>query len=224
VSRLYPGHLRSPLGQGSNATTWLIVRDVGQRAEHDVRALGRAASAFIAERTRRLSTLLTGDVPPRHLLRPVHSTGRLRQGHPADSAPVQFVAETVRPCCAVHCTHPLYEKLPPARRGYTGLGCHGTRRSLQQQVLVATSAMFLGPHVGVQYSCTCPPLSIKGEACDITRQAQSLGLRPKSSKTTQALKQYNTQWSRVLRSGGPNHSKLLRVLVFIPLSCNKQNA
>jgi hypothetical protein len=41
-------------------------------------------------------------------------------------------------------------------------------------------------------------------------------LRPKSSKTTQALKQYNTQWSRVLRSGGPNHSKLLRVLVFSP--------
>jgi hypothetical protein len=38
------------------------------------------------------------------------------------------------------------------------------------------------------------------------------------------LKQYNTQWSRVLRSGGPNHSKLLRVLVFIPTSRNKQNA
>jgi hypothetical protein len=48
--------------------------------------------------------------------------------------------------------------------------------------------------------------------------------RPKSSKTTQAFKQYNTQWSRVLRSGGPNHSKLLRVLVFIPSSHNKQNA
>jgi hypothetical protein len=76
VSRLYPECLRSPLGRGSNAATWLIVRDVGQQAEHDVRALGRAASAFIAERTRRLSTLLTGDVPPRHLLRPVHSTGR----------------------------------------------------------------------------------------------------------------------------------------------------
>jgi hypothetical protein len=31
--------------------------------------------------------------------------------------------------------------------------------------------------------------------------------------TTQAHEQYNTQWSRVLRSGGPNHSKPLRVLV-----------
>jgi hypothetical protein len=112
VSRLYSERLRSPPSQGSNAATWLIVRDVGQRAEHDVRALGRVASAFIAERTRRLPTLLTGDVPPRHLLCPVHSAGRRRQGHPADDAPVQSVAETVRPCYVVHCTHPLYEKLP----------------------------------------------------------------------------------------------------------------
>jgi hypothetical protein len=175
MSRLYPERLRSPLGRGSNVATWLIVRDVGQRAEHDVRALGRTASTFIAERTRHLSTLLTGDVLPRHLLRPVHSAGRRRQGHPADGAPVQSVAETVRPCCAAHCTHPLYEKLPPARRDYTDLGCQGARRSLQQQVLVATSAMFLGPHVGAQFSCTCPPLAIKGEACDVTTQAESLG-------------------------------------------------
>jgi hypothetical protein len=28
--------------------------------------------------------------------------------------------------------------------------------------------------------------------------------------------QYNTQWSRVLRSGGPNHSKSLCSYVFIP--------
>jgi hypothetical protein len=43
---------------------WLVARDVSQRAEPDVRPLGRAVSAFIEERTRRLSTLLTGDVPP----------------------------------------------------------------------------------------------------------------------------------------------------------------
>jgi hypothetical protein len=29
--------------------------------------------------------------------------------------------------------------------------------------------------------------------------------------TTQAHEQYNTRWSRVLRSSGPNHSKPLRV-------------
>jgi hypothetical protein len=70
--------VRGRVGQRSNATSWLIVRDVGQRAERDIRALSCAASAFIAEGTRRLSALLAGDVPPRHLLRPVHSAGRRR--------------------------------------------------------------------------------------------------------------------------------------------------
>jgi hypothetical protein len=152
---------RSPLGRRSNTATWLIVRDVGQWAEHDVRALGRATSAFIAERTHRMSTHLTGDVPPRHLLCHVHSAGRRRQSHLANGAPVQSVAETVRPCCAVHCTHPLCEKLPLHAEAMQDLGCQGARRSRQQQVLVATYAMFLDPHVGAQYSCTCSPLAIK---------------------------------------------------------------
>jgi hypothetical protein len=109
----YPVHLRSPLRRRPDAATWLVARDVSQRAEPDVRSLGCAVSTFIAERTRRLSTLLTGDVPPQHLLRPVHSAGRRRQGHPANGAPIQSIVETVRPCCAVHCAHhPLYEKLP----------------------------------------------------------------------------------------------------------------
>jgi hypothetical protein len=76
--------LRSPLRRRPDAATWLAARDISLRAEPDVRDLGRAVSAFIAERTRRLSTLLTGDVPPRHLMRPVHSAGRQHQGHPAD--------------------------------------------------------------------------------------------------------------------------------------------
>jgi hypothetical protein len=80
--------LRSPLRRRPDAATWLVARDVSQRAEPDVRPLGRAVSAFIAERTCRLSTLLTGDVPPQHLLHPVHSAGRRRQGHPVDGAPV----------------------------------------------------------------------------------------------------------------------------------------
>jgi hypothetical protein len=138
----------SPLKRRPDAATWLVARDISQRAGHDIRALSRAPSAFIAERTHRLSTLLTGDVPPRHLLHPVHSVGRRRGGHPADGAPVQSVAETVRLCCAMHCTDPLCEKLPPARRGYMDLRCQGARRLLQQNILVATSAMFLGPHVG----------------------------------------------------------------------------
>jgi hypothetical protein len=80
--------MRSPLRQRPDVATWLVARDISQRAEPDVRPLGRTVSAFIAERTRRLSTLLTGDVPSQHLMRPVHSTGRRRQVHPADGTPV----------------------------------------------------------------------------------------------------------------------------------------
>jgi hypothetical protein len=85
--------LRSPLRRRPDAATWLVARDMSQRAELDVRPLGRAVSAFIARRTRRLSTILTDDVPPQHLMRPVHSTGMRRQGHPADSVPVQSIVK-----------------------------------------------------------------------------------------------------------------------------------
>jgi hypothetical protein len=102
VSRLYPVRLRSPLRRRPDAATWLVARDVSQRAEPDVRPLGRAVSAFIVERTCRLSTLLTDDVPPGHLMCHVHSAGRRRQGHPVDSVPVQSI---VKQCIrAVWCT------------------------------------------------------------------------------------------------------------------------
>jgi hypothetical protein len=65
--------------------------------------------------------------------------------------------------------------------------------------------------------------------CSIPRQPISAGTRndnslvgPGTPRGRNADK-YNTQWSRVLRSGGPNHSKPLRVLVFIPSISNKQN-
>jgi hypothetical protein len=85
--------LRSPLRRRSDAATWLVARDVRQRTEPDVRPLGRAVSTFITERTRRMSTLLIGDVPPQHLMCPVHSAGRRRQGHPADGVPVQSIVK-----------------------------------------------------------------------------------------------------------------------------------
>ncbi len=91
MSGPYAMRLRSPLRRRPDAATWLVARDISQRAEPDVRPLGRAISAFIVERTRRLSTLLTGDVPSHHLMCPVHSTGRRRQSHPADGASVPSV-------------------------------------------------------------------------------------------------------------------------------------
>jgi hypothetical protein len=66
----------SPLRRRPDAATWPTARDVSQRAESDVRPLGRAASAFIVDKLRRLPIPLAGDVPPRHLMSPVHSTSR----------------------------------------------------------------------------------------------------------------------------------------------------
>jgi hypothetical protein len=61
--------------------------------------------------------------------------------------------------CGALCSSYLIREASPARRGYADLRRQGVRRLLQQQTLVApntTSVMFLGPHVGAQYPCTCP--------------------------------------------------------------------
>jgi hypothetical protein len=76
VSGPYRVRFCSPLRRRPDAATWPTNRDVSQRAEPDVRPLGRVASAFIADKAHRLSIPLAGDVPPRHLMSHVHSTGR----------------------------------------------------------------------------------------------------------------------------------------------------
>jgi hypothetical protein len=55
VSRPYRIRLYSPLKRRPDAAMWLAARDVSQRAEPDVRPLGRASSLFIADKARRLS-------------------------------------------------------------------------------------------------------------------------------------------------------------------------
>jgi hypothetical protein len=58
-----------------------------------------------------------------------------------------------------------------------------------------------------------PPLNYKREG---TQRYNTHSLILSDSQVhTSSQAQYNTQWSRVLRSGGPNHSKPLRVLMFI---------
>jgi hypothetical protein len=84
---------RSLLRWRPDAATWPIAHDLSQRAKPDVRSLGCAASAFIAEKTRRLSIPLTDDVLPKHLMCPVHSAGKRRPGHPADGVPVQSIVK-----------------------------------------------------------------------------------------------------------------------------------
>jgi hypothetical protein len=140
--------------------------------------------------------------------------------------------QTVRPCCEEHCDHHhsyVAREASPARQSYADHGYQGARRLLQQRTLVApsiTSVMSLGPHVRALHPCTRPPSAIKGEARNVTTQVNLSTLRPSSGSQvhTSSQAQYITQWSRVLRSGGPSHSKLLCVLVFVHRLAGRQNA
>jgi hypothetical protein len=70
-----------------------VAHDISQQADPDVRPLkSRGLCIYCGEDTRP-ATMLTDDVPSQHLMRPVHSAGRWRQGHPADDAPVQSVVK-----------------------------------------------------------------------------------------------------------------------------------
>jgi hypothetical protein len=73
-----PYHIRfcSPPRRRPDAAAWPTTRDVSQWVEPDVRPQECAASAFIADKARRLSIPLTSHVPPPHLMSHVHSTGR----------------------------------------------------------------------------------------------------------------------------------------------------
>jgi hypothetical protein len=65
----------------------------------------------------------------------------------------------------------LPQEASPVRQGYADLGRQGTRRLSRQHTLEDPSTIFfmsLGPHVGAQSLCACPPSAIKGEACDVT--------------------------------------------------------
>jgi hypothetical protein len=95
---------------------WHTARDVSQRTEPDVRPLGYATSAFIADKARRLSIPLAGGVPPLYLLRPVHSAGRQRPVHSAGGVPIHSTgrqhAHTVV-CTTLIITRALPRKQPP---------------------------------------------------------------------------------------------------------------
>jgi hypothetical protein len=165
VSKPYPMRVRSPLRRRPDAAPWLVARDISQQTEPDVRPLGRAVSVFIAERTCRLSTLLTGDVPPQHLMRPVHSAGRWRQGHPADGAPVQSV---VKQCArAARRTVPI---IPYTRCFPCTPILRRSRMSGRKKIAPATNISSSKYYICYVPDPTCqgsiplymPPLAIKG--------------------------------------------------------------
>jgi hypothetical protein len=108
--------------------------------------------------------------------------------------------------------------------------------------ICTTDIIALGDHPGVTGdSCShsmslplCPwahmsglstlvraPLSYKREGTRRYRQTFiHVHTHSSSQVHTSSQAQYIIQWSRVLRSGGPNHSKSLCVLVLFPISSN----
>jgi hypothetical protein len=70
---------------------WLMARDSSQRAEPDVRPLKPHSLFIYCGEDAPPTTTLTGNVPSQQLICLVHSTSRRRQGHPADSTPVQSI-------------------------------------------------------------------------------------------------------------------------------------
>jgi hypothetical protein len=151
----------------------VVACDISQRAEPDVRPLGRAVSAFIAEKTRRLSALLTGDVPSRHLMRPIHSAGRWRQGHPADGAPVPSI---VKQC--VHATWRTVLIIPYTRSFPCTPMLRRSRMSRRRKIApaanISSSKYYIcyvpGPTCRGSVPLYMPLLAIKGEACSVIRE------------------------------------------------------
>jgi hypothetical protein len=159
-----------------------------------------------------MSIPLTGDASFQHLMCPIHSTGRRRPGHPAGGVPVYSHWLTVRLCCHMRSTHhdSRVTEDDAARYQYCmHYGYYGARRSPWGASSSSFLPFVLGPTCQGLVSLYVPPLNYKREGTLRDRFIQTQAILD----TTQAHEQYNTQWSRVLRSGGPNHSKPLHVLV-----------
>jgi hypothetical protein len=61
-----------------------VARDISQQAEPDARSIQPCSLCIYCGEDAPPTTTLTGDVPSRYLMRPVPSTGRRSQTHPAD--------------------------------------------------------------------------------------------------------------------------------------------
>jgi hypothetical protein len=166
--------------------------------------------------------MLTGDVPSQHLMCPIYSAGRWRQGHPADSAHVQSVVKQ----CARAARHTVL--IIPYTRSFPGTPMiRRSRMSGHKKIVPAANICsskcythhVLGPTCRGSVPLYMPPLAIKGGGM---QRYKIYTLRPKSSKTQLKLSR-NTTHSGV-GYYAPAARTTLNSCVFIPTSSNKQNA
>jgi hypothetical protein len=160
-------------------------------------------------------------------MRPVHSTGRRRPVHSAGGVPVHSTGRQYAHTAA--CTMLIITRALPRKQPQhintawtTDIMAPGDCSGV---LALVTSVMYslrfaLGPTCRGSASLYVPPLSYKREG---TRRYKADSHRPSDRLIrSSSQSQYNTQWSRVLHSDGPNHSKSLCVLVFIPNPPSRQ--
>jgi hypothetical protein len=133
------------------------------------------------------ATVLMGDVPSQHLMCPVQSAGRRRQGHPADGTPDQSVDKQ----CTRAERHTVLI-IPPTRSFPCTPRIHRSRMSGHKKI--APKANICNPKCYILYvpGPTCrglvplcmPPSAIKGEACDITNGPNLGSLRHSQAHTS----------------------------------------
>jgi hypothetical protein len=70
---------------------WRVACDISQRAKPDAKPTKPCNLCIYCRKDAPPVTTLTGDMPSQHLMCPVQSDGRRRQGHPAGSAPDRSV-------------------------------------------------------------------------------------------------------------------------------------
>jgi hypothetical protein len=94
------------------AAAWLVAHNVSQRAEPDERPMRLCSLCIYCGEDAPPATTLTGDAPSQHLMHPVQSAGRRRQGHLADDAPDQSVCK--------QCAHAKRRTVPitPSTRSF----------------------------------------------------------------------------------------------------------
>jgi hypothetical protein len=166
--------------------------------------------------------MLTSDVPSQHLMCHVYSAGRRRQGHPADSAPIQSVVKQ----CAHAARHTVL--IIPYTRSFPGTlmirrSQMSRREKIAPAVNICSSKCYThhvpGPRCRGSVPLYMPPLAIEGGGM---QRYKTDTLRPKSSKTQLKLSR-NTTHSGV-GYYAPAARTTLNSCVFIPTSSNKQNA
>jgi hypothetical protein len=168
--------LRFPLRWRPASVAWLVARDISQRAGPDVRPIQPCSLCIYCGEDAPPATALTGDVPSRHLMRPVQSAGRRRQGRPADGTPDRFVGEQ----CACSERHTVL--IIPSTRSFPSTPrIRRSRASGHKKIASATNISGTKRYILYVPGPTCrglvplcmPPFSYKRGGMQRYTQAQS---------------------------------------------------